>query len=438
MDQLNPHFERAWMLIQRADYERAEQELRQGLLTEPENGRFHALLALCHTHRERHVDANQESEAAISLAPDDDFCHYVRSIVLTNANCLSEAIEAVQHAIGLNTDAPHHYAQLALVLFRQRRWSDALAAADHGLQLDPEHDGCTNLRTMALVKLGRREAAVESLQGALARDPDDAWTHANMGWTMIEKANYERALEHFREALRLDPGMDYARQGIVTAMKARYVLYRPILSYFLWVQKLSQRFSWGLFIGAYLVFRVLSNLKDRNPQWSGWITPLIILYVAFALTSWLADPLFNLVLRLNRFGRLALDDEARRTSTLVGVCVAVAIACVALYFVLDHWLFLYCALVWMLAVLPLSLIYRAEKGWPRWSVLAMAVGLMAMGSSPLLLLGLENRAPEPVVALLALMTGLSLKYLPIAAIGSQIASQVIVGRNPRRVVLRRI
>jgi len=32
---------------------------------------------------------------------------------------------------------------------------------------------------------------------------------------------------------------------------------------------------------------------------------LLVAYMAFALLTWLADPLFNLLLRFSRFGRLA-------------------------------------------------------------------------------------------------------------------------------------
>ena len=42
-------------------------------------------------------------------------------------------------------------------------------------------------------------------------------------WALIEQGEHEQAMEHFREALRLNPQLDWARQGIVEAMKARIV-----------------------------------------------------------------------------------------------------------------------------------------------------------------------------------------------------------------------
>ena len=64
------------------------------------------------------------------------------------------------------------------------------------------------------------------------------------------QGNPLKAMEHFREALRLDPEMEWARAGIVEAMKARNFVYRWMLAYFLWMARLDSRVRWGLVIGA--------------------------------------------------------------------------------------------------------------------------------------------------------------------------------------------
>jgi hypothetical protein len=46
--------------------------------------------------------------------------------------------------------------------------------------------------------------------------------------------------------------------------------------------------------------------------------------------------------------------------------------------------------------------------------------------------------PEPLLVIFGQLTVVGLRFFPIAAIGSQILSQLIVQRAPRRVVLRRI
>src|SRR5262249_35174190 len=159
------------------------------------------------------------------------------------------------------------------------------------------------LRAIAMVKLGRRAEAGATIDAALARNPDNALTHANQGWTLLEKGKPKQALEHFREALRLDPENEWARQGIVEALQARNVIYAVMLKYFLWMSRFSNRAQWGIILGAYFGNRLLSALAHSNPDLAPWILPLRILYVCFALMTWMASPFFNLLLRINRFGR---------------------------------------------------------------------------------------------------------------------------------------
>lgn len=205
--------------------------------------------------------------------------------------------------------------------FDQRRWQDALDAAEEGLRLDPEHAGCANLRAMALVKLGRRGEAGATIDSALAKDPENATTHANRGWTLLEQRDPARALEHFRESLRLDPDNAWARQGIVEALKARNPVYAVMLRYFLWMSKLSRRAQWGVILGGYVGNRLLAGAAAANPEIAPLVLPLRILYVAFVLLTWTAQPLFNLVLRLDRFGRLALSDEEIVESNSIGAVI---------------------------------------------------------------------------------------------------------------------
>src|SRR5262249_51238586 len=150
-----------------------------------------------------------------------------------------EARAAILEAIRLDPYQAAYFGILASLEMQRSRWREALAAADQGLAIDPEHTLCTNLRAQALVKLGDRAAAAATMGEALARRPDDAYTHANQGWAMLHAGQPQQALEHFREALRLDPGMEWARAGVVEALQARNFVYRWMLAWFLWMSRLT-------------------------------------------------------------------------------------------------------------------------------------------------------------------------------------------------------
>ena len=52
---------------------------------------------------------------------------------------------------------------------------------------------------------------------------------------------------------------------------------------------------------------------------------LVIGYVGFALLTWIGDPIFTLLLRLDPFGRLVVTDEQRMRSNLVGAALVIVV-----------------------------------------------------------------------------------------------------------------
>ena len=305
---MSTHLQRAHLLIEQSRYELAEQELRQALASNPNDPLAHALLALCLSEQKKFADANHEARTAIHLAPDRSFVHYAMARVWQGQEKHREAEASVHEAIRLDPEDADYFALLANLRFQMRRWKDALESAEKGLEIDAEHVGCTNLRAMALMKLGRREEAGTTIDAALHRDPENAVTHANQGWTLLERGEHVKAMEHFREALRLEPEMEWARQGIVEALKAHNVIYRAMLKYFFFMSRLTKQAQWGIIIGAYVISRFLRG-------------PFLWLYLIFAVMTWIAPSLFNLLLRINRFGRLALSRDEIVASNWVGLCL---------------------------------------------------------------------------------------------------------------------
>jgi tetratricopeptide (TPR) repeat protein len=377
---MNQNLERALLLYQQSRYDMAETELRQALAAEPHDAYAHALLALCLAHREKFQEATDEAQQAIHLEPDFPFAHYAHAHVLYDRNRFPDALTVINEAIRLEPDDADYFALLANIHFQERRWQNALDAAEQGLQFDPEHVGCTNLRAMAMVKLGRKSEAGRTIDTALAKNPDNSLTHANQGWTLLEHGEPKKAAEHFREALRLDPQNEWARRGIIEALKAQNFIYAMMLKYFLWMAKFSRRGQWGIVLAGYFGYRMVNALAQSNPDLAPWLLPLQILYVCFALMTWMAYPFFNLLLRLNRFGRLVLSREQTVASNWFGLCLFIAlaglVACIIMGFVAP-WIFI--ALVFGLLLLPVSSVFKCHSGWPRNVMAAIAIALALLG-----------------------------------------------------------
>jgi tetratricopeptide (TPR) repeat protein len=427
------NFQRALLLFHQSRHALAEEQLRQGLALEPRNASAHALLALCLAHREQFKEATAEAQQAIHLEPDLGFAHYALARVLLERERLAEALNAIGEAIRLEPAEADYFALLAALHAQQLHWQAAAEAAERGLQTDPEHIGCTNLRAMALVKLGRRAEAGATIAAALAKNPESALTHANQGWTLLEKGEPKKALEHFREALRLDPGNEWAQRGIVEALKARNIIYAVMLKYFLWMSRFSSRTQWAIILGGVVGSRLLASLSNSIPAVAPWILPLRILYVSFALMTWMAYPFFNLLLRLNRFGRLVLSREQTLASTWFGLCLLCALVGLAGCFIYgfgSSWLV--AAVVFGFLLLPVSAVYKCASGWPRNTMTGLTVVVALLGLATLTVLGVAAVQPEQLARATA-NTGEGLFSLfLVGAIGSTWAANLLGSTRPRR------
>lgn len=374
MSHAQVNFSRARLLLQQGRYADAERELRQTLAQDPHWAEPHALLAEALLEQQKLQEAFAEAAQSITLDPQMEVGHYVMARVLMARNRHKEAEHAVRTAIEL-APYPRSFGLLAAIRFEWRDWTGALEAANEGLAFDPQDSACLNLRAMALRQLGRHDDADRTLHGALESDPDDSYAHANRGWSELHRGRPREAQTHFKEALRLDPTNEHARAGLVEAIKARNVIYRGLLGYFLWMNRLNHRAQFAIVIGGWIGWQFLRAFEAKNPQYAVITTPLIVAYVVFAWMTWLAVPLGDLALRLHPVGRHALSANQRRTANIVGALLLAA----GITFAVSRWKLSgdldVLALFTALATMPGSLIFRAAEGWPRWVLAAMTAVL---------------------------------------------------------------
>lgn len=357
-------FLRGAQLMHMSRYEAAEKELRQALLNDPNYARAHVLLASCLLERQAFDEAQQEAEAAVGLEPDYSSAHSVLARVWRERGYGKRAAQCADEAIRLNPAEADFHALRSAIYFDDSQWTDALASAETGLSFDAEHAQCNNLRAMALVKLGRKSEAGATIDASLARDPEDSYTHANKGWTLLEQRRTNDAITHFRESLRLDATNEYARAGLVEALKARNPIYGLFLRYMLWIMKLPPKWRWGVVIGGLVGNNLLRGTANTHPELAPWIEPITTAYLVLVLFTWLAQPIFNLLLRLHPIGRHALSAEQRSETNWIGGCLLAAAAAYGLSF-LGGWCILLeeSAFNWAMLTLPLHIVFhcRAER-----------------------------------------------------------------------------
>lgn len=349
---MNTYLNRAQLLMQQQRFELAEEQLHLALMEGEDASIAHALLALCLLEREQLDRATEEAEQSIHAGPDEALGFYAMASIQQKRRHFAEARDTIAEAIRLEPWNAMHFHVLSEIETQTYQWAQALAAAEQGLACDPEHIGCNNLRAIALVKLGRKAEAGQSIEVMLSRNPDDAVTHANQGWTMLHQHQPLEAMKHFREALRLEPNLEWARLGIIEAMKARFFVYRWLLTWFLWLSKFPPNVQLGLMLGLVFGRSVLSSLLQMVPVLKPLEVPLTVLYILFVWMNWTASSLFNLILRMDSFGRLVLNDREKLESTLVAICLAACLLTGSVSLLVDRQL---AFIPWLVGLLYLGL-----------------------------------------------------------------------------------
>ncbi len=91
-------------------------------------------------------------------------------------------------------------------------------------------------------------------------------------------------------------------------------------------------------------------------------------------------PLSNLILRLNPYGRFALDEEEVKSSNLLGIDLLLACISGAVYFFTGNMLYAMCGFFFLTMSVPLAGVFLAPAfSRARKLLIAYASGMMVLG-----------------------------------------------------------
>ncbi|HST60957.1 MAG TPA: tetratricopeptide repeat protein [Longimicrobium sp.] len=375
-------------LLHQHDYRSAERLLAEMLQHEPADAPTRSLRALCLAELNRWDEATAEARRAVDTEPYLAFCHWALGMVLADRRRWSEAADAAREAMELEPENGDHYALLARSFVGMQRWDDALAAADQGLEEEPDHPGCSNLRALVLQQRGRMDEAEQAFVDAAATDPENAFARAGRGWTALRRGDaVEPARAHFEHALRIDPRNEWAAEGLMTSIKARNPLYRLMLRYFLWMDGLSRGARFGIMMAGLLGYNQARRLTEVRPETAPYLYPLMGLYLLFVLLTWVADPVFDFLLRFDPQGRRMVSREREIAGTVVVSLLSVAIVLAVIGLVRGGEDALFPALMVALLVLPIAGIFRCAPGWPRTALTFFVAAVAAAGLAGMVMTG---------------------------------------------------
>ena len=364
--------------LEDSEFATAEHYLREYLEDDPHDAPTTAVLALCVEELGRVEEAEQLAARAVTLEPYLSYPHWVHGGVLLRARRIDEAHAAAMEALRLDPDDADHHALVAQVHGVRENWREMLAVAEQGLAIEPAHAPSANLRALALRQLGRTAESEQAFEEAAMANPLDAFAVAGKGWGDLARGRTADADAAFRDALLFDPTSEWAREGLLAALKSRSPIYRQLLRYFIWMSGRTSRQRTMFAVGGVLGYNFLRGVARAQPQLAPVIWPVLIAYAAFVVLTWLADPLLDLMLSFDREGRRLLSPDRRLGGYLVGACLALAaLLGIGSAMGLGGSLGL-AAFGLAFIALPLAGVFQCEPGWPRVTMAAYTAALVIM------------------------------------------------------------
>jgi len=254
------------------------------------------------------------------LLPDNSFAWRVRSIVFLNLGRAGDAEAAAQRALAIDPESAHGHIVRGQARLLAGRRLEALADFDTALSLDPENAFAHDIRARTLTLAGRNEAAADAAAEALRLAPDSPTAHAARAWQLLHAGDRAGAQDEFRDSLRLDPESNWARLGLVEALKARNPVYRLLLRGLLRMGRVGRRQARAMI--ALLAAARVAGIATVDHGGAGpyVLTAVALLFLGFVVAA-TARPLFNAVLRLTPDGRHLLTAAERRESALAATCI---------------------------------------------------------------------------------------------------------------------
>lgn len=350
MDSKNLH--RGTQLFELGRYNDAIKYFNDALAENPDDFNAKHFLAFSHFNLGNYDLSEELADSLLKELPNDPILFFLKAKIAFQKEDFDKALQSVEMSISIDPTDADFFALKGAIFLSLKKYEESLKNVNIGLRLNPKNNYCLNLRAQALTKLNRIDKAAETVKDILSDNPEDVFSHSNVGWVELETGNNKKALVHFKEALQLDPNFEHARLGMSTALKSKNIIYRWYLKYAFWIEKQSSKNQWFFIIGIYLAYRFSMKILDTAGM-SYLVTPLIIVYLLFALGAWIMEPLSNTILSFDAYGKYLLDKQEKRSGLVLGGLLLLGIIALALFYTLDNMYFLVLGIAFFCSLLPI-------------------------------------------------------------------------------------
>lgn len=307
-------------------WQEAEAAFRKALMSDPDDAMARAHLAACLINQRKHRESLREAENALKSGPDMAYPHYVRSVAARNLKKRKEARASAREAARLEPHNVTYLLALAEDHVREHEYAPALTLIDEALRIEPNEVDALNLKAEVLRRTGRVQEAEALSRESLAVDSENPNSFESRGFTLLRQGDREAAFSAFVEALRINPNSDSARQGALSVLRSKFWIYRLLLGYAIFLQRLPRKYAVLCTFIVLTLGRLWSDPSMRQGVAGYVLFPLCLFCLLICLSIFFATGLTNGVLVLTRKGRLLLTREERTASWIVdgaALCTAI-------------------------------------------------------------------------------------------------------------------
>ncbi len=347
------NFERGLQLYELGRYKEAIPFFKNELTQNIDNIDAKFYLAYTYFYNDDIEKAKSLAYELRSMAPNFAPIYQLLAQICLNNDDTKEATSYIEEAISLDPYNDDYFAVKSYILINQKEFEKALEFANKGLEINAKNLSCLNARATCLTKLNKTNEANETIENLLSDNPENSFSHANVGWNLLENGNHKKALEHFKESLKLDPNDEFAREGMLTAIKAKNIFYRTYLKYVFWIGKQSGRNQIISIIAIYLIYRFSVKFLTFSGL-SILAVPLVVIYLLFALGTWIMEPISNMILLMDKHGKYLLNKNDRLSGLTMFLLLLLAITSYSINLIFHNNFLIVLSLSFLVAVLPLS------------------------------------------------------------------------------------
>ena len=164
--------------------------LQKSLLIDPQRVETVCQIAFVLASFDRHADALEMADKAVSMNSHHSHAHDVRGLALLGSDKINDSVMAFRKALEIDSNFVSAHTNLGSALLARGDHRDALNHLHRALQLEPDNAMACNNLGLVLADMAKFAEAEFALRQAVANAPDFAEAHFNLSRVLLMQGKY--------------------------------------------------------------------------------------------------------------------------------------------------------------------------------------------------------------------------------------------------------